>query len=323
MVDQRGNQTVIGHQRAVPKRPSSMMRMSDIVGTLYWCARRRAQLIGCLKSLKLAIALPALLVAATGTAATAASVGPDHRHSAMVQAILRAVQEDYPGLINEPLFKAVIDAIGHIDRSEFVPTEQRAYANQDRPLPIGFDQTISRPYIVAVMTAAIEARAGSNILEVGTGSGYQAAVLSRLGANIHSIEILPQLASAAAERLHRLRYENIRIKAGDGFAGWPEFAPYDGIIVTAGAADVPSPLLDQLKPGGKLVMPVGANTMVEQLIVLTKQFDGSFLKCSLGPAMFVPLTGVGRTAEIPALYDRKVPLCRMRQTARWPGQPIG
>lgn len=243
--------------------------------------------------------------------------------AALVSDISRRAQEDYPGLENEPDFKSVLTAIASVDRARFVPADQRANAYKIEPLPIGFDQTISSPYVVAIMTAAVGARAGSHVLEIGTGSGYQAAVLSRLGARIHSVEIVPQLAQAAAQRIRRDGFRGVTIRAGDGFAGWPEFAPYDAIIVTAGSSQVPSPLLEQLKVGGRLVMPIGANTPVEQLLVFTKHADGKLDRCSLGPAMFVPFTGDGRKPEGPGLYDRSIPLCRKGQTARWPGQPIG
>lgn len=255
--------------------------------------------------------------------ALAASTFDDSMRAAMVTVLRKSAERDYPGLGDDPSFQAAVDAISQLDRSKFVPTDVRPYAHLLWPLPIGFDQTISSPYIVAVMTAAVKTRPGANILEVGTGSGYQAAVASRIGATVHSLEIVPGLALAAAKRLKRLHCKNVSIKAGDGFAGWPEFAPYDGIIVTAGAALVPAPLLAQLKPGGVLVMPVGANTYVEQLTVFTKEASGSISRCSLGPVMFVPLTGAGQTPEAAALYDRSVPLCRKGQTARWPGQPAG
>jgi protein-L-isoaspartate(D-aspartate) O-methyltransferase len=275
-----------------------------------------------LRVLNIGVAATALLALVSGPDPTYASTKLARSHAAMVADIRKSAQQDYPGLPDEPLFKAVIDAIAHIDRTRFVSADQEPYANRGTSLPIGFDQTISAPYVVALMTAAVGARAGSNVFEVGTGSGYQAAVLSRLGASVHSVEIVPQLADAAAKRLRRLRFGHVWIKAGDGFAGWREFAPYDAIIVTAGAAEVPAPLLDQLRPGGKLVMPIGANTFVEQLIVFTKEIDESFSRCSLGPFMFVPLTGVGGKPEVPGLYDRSVPLCRNGQTARWPGQAV-
>jgi protein-L-isoaspartate(D-aspartate) O-methyltransferase len=265
-------------------------------------------------------------LAMVGAAGFSPAPGQSERssdRSRLAHDILRRAQGDYPGLEKELVFKAVLKAIASIDRANFVPDDQRTNANKDAPLPIGFDQTISEPYIVAIMTSAVGARAGSNVLEIGTGSGYQAAVLSRLGASVHTIEIIPQLAQAASERLRRLEFKGVTIKAGDGFVGWPEFAPYDAIIVTAGSSDVPPPLLAQMKTGGRLVMPIGANTPVEQLIVFTKRIDGGFNRCSLGPAMFVPFTGAGQKPENPAAYDRGVPLCRRGQTARWPGQAVG
>lgn len=242
---------------------------------------------------------------------------------ALVDRVRALAGEEYPGLPQEQGFRSVLRAVATIDRADFVPVEKRRDAYRDAPLDIGYGQTISEPYIVVIMTAAADIKPGANVLEIGTGSGYQAAVLAHLGAYIHSIEIVPQLAATAARRLRRLGIGAVTVKAGDGFAGWPEFAPYDAIIVTAGASDIPAALTTQLKSGGKLIMPIGANTAVEQLILLTKQPNGGVTQCSLGPALFVPLTGIGRTKEAPALYDRSVRLCRHGQTARWPGQPIG
>ncbi len=243
--------------------------------------------------------------------------------SRLASDVLKLARVDYPGVEKDPIFQAVLKAIASIDRAQFVPVDQQVNASKDTPLPIGFGQTISDPYIVAMMTYSVGARPGGNVLEIGTGSGYQAAVLSRLGAVVHSIEIVPELAQSASARLDRLKFKGVTIKAGDGFVGWPEYAPYDGIIVTAGSSEAPPALLAQVKTGGRLVMPIGANTAVEQLIVFTKRSDGGFDRCSLGPAMFVPFTGAGRKPEIPATYDRTVALCRRGQTARWPGQPIG
>jgi len=236
---------------------------------------------------------------------------------------LKRVKQDYPGLDKEMIFKSVLKAIASIDRAEFVPNDQRANANRDIPLPIGFDQTISDPYIVAIMTSFVGAKAGSNVLEIGTGSGYQAAVLSRLKASVYSIEIVPELAQTASDRLSRYGFNGVAVKAGDGFMGWQEYAPFDAIIVSAGSSEVPSPLFAQLKRGGRLVMPIGANSPVEQLVVFTKRADGGLDRCSLGPAMFVPFTGVGQKREIPATYDRSIALCRRGQNARWPGQASG
>ena len=238
----------------------------------------------------------------------------------LVQKIARQAGSDYPGLDSDPQFERVLAAIGALDRRDFVPVAERAHALQAQALPIGYGQTISDPYIVALMTWAVGAGGGSNVLEVGTGSGYQAAVLDRLGARVHTIEIVPELARQAAARLARIGMEQVTVKAGDGFLGWPPFAPFDAIIVTAGSSAVPQPLLHQLRKGGKLVMPIGASTFVEQLVVYTKGQDGAFTRCSLGPAMFVPLTGRGEQPDHPGLYDRSIKLCWPGQKASWPGQ---
>jgi protein-L-isoaspartate(D-aspartate) O-methyltransferase len=199
-----------------------------------------------------------------------------------------------PGLAGDPAFRKALAAVAAIPREAFVPPAQRARVYRDTPLDIGWGQTISDPYIVALMIAAARVQAGSNVLEVGTGSGYQAAVLARLGARVATIEIVPPLARQAARRLRHLGFSSVAARAGDGFFGWPERGPFDAIIVTAGAARVPAPLLDQLRPGGRLVMPIGPSWPLEQLDVFTRAQDGSLATCSLGSAMFVPLTGRGQ-----------------------------
>lgn len=183
----------------------------------------------------------------------------------------------------------VLGAMSRVPRHEFVPAEIRAYAYEDRPLPIGLDQTISQPYIVALMSELLEAEADDRILEVGTGSGYQAAVAAELVAEVYSIEIKPELASTAADRLERLGYENVTVRAGDGYLGWPERAPFDGILVTAGADHVPSPLVEQLRPGGRMVIPVGDVTTYQVLKVIEKRADGSYDERDVLPVRFVPL----------------------------------
>lgn len=267
---------------------------------------------------KLWLGSAAALVA---TGAAPPPPAPDVARAAMVAKIRADADEDYPGLSAEPGFQAAVAAIGRIDRTAFVPPALRARAYDPVPQEIGYGQTISDAYIVAVMTAAVEARAGANVFEVGTGSGYQAAVLAEMGATVRSMEVVVPLATAAAARLQAAGYARAFVRAGDAYAGWPEFAPYDAIIVTAGGAAVPPALLAQLRAGGKLVMPIGLNTFVEQLVLFTKTADGGTTRCSLGPAMFVPLTGHGRQPERAALYDRTIPLCRKGQRARWPGQP--
>jgi protein-L-isoaspartate(D-aspartate) O-methyltransferase len=183
----------------------------------------------------------------------------------------------------------VLDAMDAVPRHEFVPALDRARAFEDRPLPIGLGQTISQPYIVALMTELIDPQPGNRILEVGTGSGYQAAVAARIVAEVYSIELLPELASSAADRLRRLGVSNVVVRAGDGYLGWPEHAPFDGILVTAGADHVPQPLLDQLAPGGKMVIPVGDPAGVQVLRVLEKLSNGEVEERDVLPVRFVPL----------------------------------
>ncbi|AXJ97379.1 MULTISPECIES: protein-L-isoaspartate(D-aspartate) O-methyltransferase [Sphingomonas] len=227
----------------------------------------------------------------------------------MVERIRTDVRKSAPSAATPALDRA-LEIIGKLPREDFVAPEGRRFAYVDTPQQIGYEQTISDPYVVAIMTAALDLPPAANVLDVGTGSGYQAAVLSSLAAKVWSIEIVDPLAKAAAKRLKRMGYRNVAVRSGDGFAGWPESAPFDGIIVAAGSATVPQPLIDQLKPGGRLVMPIGKSQVFEQLLVITKQLDGSLSRCSLGWAMFVPLTGKGQTPDDPrALFDRSVPLC--------------
>lgn len=186
---------------------------------------------------------------------------------------------------------AVLEAMRRVPRHEFVPPELRQEAYADHPLPIGLEQTISQPYIVAAMTELAAVPSGGSVLEVGTGSGYQAAVLSHLARRVYTIEILPELAQEAAGRLARLGYTNVETRAGDGYLGWPEQAPFDAILVTAGAEHVPQPLVDQLRPGGRMIIPVGPAGGIQELQVLEKQADGSIRIQSVMPVRFVPLTG--------------------------------
>lgn len=186
---------------------------------------------------------------------------------------------------------AVLDALGRVPRHEFVPTAQRARAYANRPLPIGHGQTISQPFIVALMTQLLELKGNENVLEIGTGSGYQAAVLAELVPRVHSIEIIAPLAREGAARLKRLGYGNVEVKIGDGYFGWPEKGPFDAIIVTAAAGHVPPPLVEQLKPGGRMVIPVGAPFHTQELVLLSKGKDGRIAMKEILPVAFVPLTG--------------------------------
>jgi len=180
-------------------------------------------------------------------------------------------------------------ALAKVERHRFVPASQAAAAYRNHPLPIGSGQTISQPYIVALSTDLIAPQAGQRVLEIGTGSGYQAAILAEIVSQVYSIELVPSLGKEAAERLRTLGYANVEVRIGDGYAGWPEQAPFDGIVVTAAAPRVPQALVDQLKPGGRMVIPVGASHAAQELLLVVKKPDGSVEKKSVLPVRFVPL----------------------------------
>jgi len=184
---------------------------------------------------------------------------------------------------------AVSRAILQVPREEFVPEGYREEAFGNFPLPIGSGQTISQPFMVAIMTSLLEPQADHRLLEVGTGSGYQAAILAELVRQVYSLEVVGSLAGEARERLARLGYDNVAVREGNGYLGWPEHAPYDGVIVTAAAPFVPQPLFDQLKPGGRLVIPVGMPFGHQELLLIHKQADGSRKTASLFAVAFVPL----------------------------------
>ena len=178
-----------------------------------------------------------------------------------------------------------------VPRHAFVPASQRELAYTNRPLPIGYGQTISQPYIVALMTDLLRLARHSRALEIGTGSGYQAAVLAELGHLVYTIEIVSELAEPAAKRLSELGYGAVSARHGDGYYGWPEAAPFDGILVTAAASQIPPPLLEQLKPGGRMVIPIGASFLVQELMLIEKLADGTIRTEALLPVAFVPLVG--------------------------------
>lgn len=182
----------------------------------------------------------------------------------------------------------VLEAMRTVPRHLFVPPEHYEQAYADHPLPIGERQTISQPYIVALMTELARPRPGVKVLEVGTGSGYQAAVLAACGADVYTIEILPGLARKAVAVFEKLGYENLHTRIGDGYDGWPEAAPFDAVVVTAAPDEIPQPLLDQLAPGGRLVIPVGSYS--QDLVLVTRTEDG-FERRSVSPVRFVPMTG--------------------------------
>lgn len=212
-----------------------------------------------------------------------------------MQAMLRDIEIEVEltrhSIGKDALDPRVMAAMAKVPRERFLPDSLRHLAFRDGPVPIGHGQTLSQPYIVALMTDLLAPEPGDTILEVGTGSGYQAAVLAELVKQVYTTEIVEPLATEAAERLARLGYRNIELRQCDGYGGWPEHAPYDGIVVTAAAPHIPQPLIEQLKPGGRLVIPVGLPGEIQELEVVEKTKDGGLhIRQVLGVA-FVPLTG--------------------------------
>ena len=185
----------------------------------------------------------------------------------------------------------VLNAMRKVPRERFLPKGQRVWAYDDAPLPIGDGQTISQPYIVAYMTEALALDGGEKVLEIGTGSGYAAAVLAEIAADVYTIERIDGLAIMARTILDNLGYQNVHVRQGDGTLGWPEHAPFDGIVVTAGGPDVPDTLKDQLKIGGRLVMPIGKSTWYQELVRVTRITEAEFDMEYLVPVRFVPLIG--------------------------------
>ncbi len=233
----------------------------------------------------------AFAAAAAVTAAPAcAQVEGDAQRRAMVEEIDQMVRATSRSIGKSRLDDAVMRAVAEVPRHEFVPAEYRMLAYVNRPLPIGEGQTISQPYIVALMTDLAAVDSGSSVLEIGTGSGYQAAVLAEIAAHVYTIEIVEPLGRRAGETLERLGYDNISVRIGDGYLGWPEAAPFDAIIVTAAPEEVPAPLLEQLAPGGRLVIPVGAAGATQSLRVLEKDAAGEIVERDVLPVTFVPFT---------------------------------
>jgi protein-L-isoaspartate(D-aspartate) O-methyltransferase len=233
------------------------------------------------------------LVVACAAAPIAAA--DEARFTAERKALMAEVQRDAAATADSTgrfrFSTRVIGAMEDVPRHRFVPPDSVGSAYENRPLPIGHGQTISQPYIVALMTELLDPEPEDVMLEVGTGSGYQAAVLAELVARVHTIEIVPPLYASARSRLEQLGYRNVAVKLGDGYHGWPDHAPYDGIIVTAAANSIPPPLIQQLKPGGRMVIPVGAPFHTQNLILLRKDAQGKLTTTSILPVAFVPLTG--------------------------------
>lgn len=224
------------------------------------------------------------------SAAAQADTGYEAERRGMVREIQNGVSEtsDFTGI--DKLDDAVIDALMAVPRHKFVPPESRSEAYDNRALAIGEGQTISQPYVVAMMTQLSEIDGHSRVLEIGTGSGYQAAVLAEIVEHVYTIEIIDTLARRAAATLDAEDYANVEVKSGDGYLGWPEYAPFDAILVTAAPETVPKPLIEQLAVGGKLVIPVGPQGATQSLQVLEKSADGDVTTQHVLPVRFVPLT---------------------------------
>ncbi len=209
----------------------------------------------------------------------------------MIRDIEQSVAETRHYLDKDFLDERVMQVMAKVPRHEFVPESQQNNAYLNQPLPIGHGQTISQPYIVALMTDLIASQGDSKVLEIGTGSAYQAAILAELVDRVYTIEVIEALGVEARERLQRLRYDNVETRIGDGYYGWPEAAPFDAIVVTAAASHVPPPLIKQLKRGGRMVIPVGSRFLTQQLLLIEKGEDDRISTRQVLPVRFVPLTG--------------------------------
>jgi protein-L-isoaspartate(D-aspartate) O-methyltransferase len=203
-----------------------------------------------------------------------------------VNSFAELVREDS----EQPFSAKVMQAMGTVKRHEFVPDAHKRDAYANRPLPIGYGQTISQPYIVALMTDLVQPKRDFVVLEIGTGSGYQAAILAKLVKHVYTIEIIEGLTNGATNSLKRLGYKNVTTKLGDGYYGWEEHGPFDAIVVTAAATHVPPPLVQQLKPGGRMVIPVGGRFMTQQLLLIEKNKNNELITRQMGAVRFVPLT---------------------------------
>jgi len=232
--------------------------------------------------------------ASSQAAVTGTDSAPSHADQEAI-----ALQQARAAMVHEQLLARgihngrVLAVMEKVPRHEFVPADMIRWAYSDTPLPIGNGQTISQPYIVAFMTEAVDPQPHQRVLEIGTGSGYQAAVLAELVAEVYSIEIVKELAEQAQKRLERLGYRNVQVRTGDGYQGWPEKAPFDAILVTCGADHVPPPLLEQLKPGGRLVIPVGRDNDLQWLTVVEKDDHGNIRTRDVLPVRFVPMRRSG------------------------------
>jgi protein-L-isoaspartate(D-aspartate) O-methyltransferase len=248
---------------------------------------------GRLRTFPRLMALPLAALAVLGAVQPGPSAAQDRYSTQRARMLteIAAMARENGGVTGRPVLSgAVMAAMGRVPRHRFVPVSQGAFAYDNRPLPIGEGQTISQPFVVALMTDLLDPKAGDIVLEVGTGSGYQAAVLAELVTKVHTIEIVEPLARRATHVLGQLGYRNIDVRIGDGYHGWPEAAPFDAIIVTAAPPKVPKPLIDQLKPGGRMVIPAGGPSDEQQLLIVEKRPDGTATTKRTLPVRFVPLT---------------------------------
>jgi protein-L-isoaspartate(D-aspartate) O-methyltransferase len=238
--------------------------------------------------------LPSTLLATLLTSSSAlAQEVTEAARDEMIAAIEGHARNALGALEDGAIDPAVLDAMRQIPREAFVPEDVKAFAYEDSPLPIGYSQTISQPFIVALMTDLLNVGPGDTVLEIGTGSGYQAAVLSPLVDQVYSIEIVPELGERAAGTLEEQGFENVETRVADGYYGWAEAAPFDGIVVTAAAGQIPPPLVEQLEPGGKMIIPIGTPFSAQMLMLVEKQEDGSITTRQILPVQFVPFTGAG------------------------------
>jgi protein-L-isoaspartate(D-aspartate) O-methyltransferase len=238
----------------------------------------------------------ATLVALAGPLIASAPAEPDEGKFALArQRMVRDIEWTQREVAQETgrqtLDRSVLAVMGEVPRHLFVARGEQDSAYENRPLPIGYGQTISQPYIVALMTDLLRVKPGDRVFELGTGSGYQAAILAKLAKEVYTVEIVAPLGKQAADRLALLGYPNVRVKVADGYYGWPEHAPFDGIIVTAAASHVPPPLVRQLKPDGRMVIPVGTSFLTQHLLLIEKAKDGTLTTRQVLPVGFVPLTG--------------------------------
>jgi protein-L-isoaspartate(D-aspartate) O-methyltransferase len=237
------------------------------------------------------VCLTVLFTAACGPRAGMAEDTYAAARAAMVDTIAARESTTSKALGREEIDPRVLQAMATVPRHVLVPEELRSAAYENRPLPIGHGQSISQPYIVAVMTDLLALQPGDRVLEIGTGSGYQAAVLAQLGVKVYSIEIIEPLGELARKNLATLGYDTIEVRIGDGYFGWEEQAPFDAIIVTAAASHIPPPLIKQLRPGGHMIVPVGSHFLVQQLVLVDKDAAGEVTTRQVLPVSFVPLTG--------------------------------